>query len=872
MSPAVRPFFLRRRLAIACIAVTGAVLSFYSYRWMLANDEARVRSEFTRRAEIRNTINQQVIDNFEARVFGLRHLFTGSKNVRRVEFAAAARDILAHYPGFTALEWVPIVPAAQRAAVEAQAAAELDRPFQFTALGPDGRLAAAPAATDHLPILYVEPLAGNEPALGYDLAFGATIEALRRARTTGLMASSRRVQLVQASGSGRQGVILIWPVYQSDALPHQIIGFVQGVFRVSDILEEGYRLNAPLGLDALYFDPEETDPAERSIYYRTPQAAFTNGPYPTEAEFRIGLHWEARLNVGDHQWAVLYRPHAQWERSVRQNYPAWRLFGGLLITGLLCALIHAIGRRAENIEKEVADRTAELSESRRQLESLVQALPGMAFRSRFEGHMIPLYFSEGALALTGYPAADFVEGRVGVRDIVHSADLPIVRDATVDALENHRPFELEYRIRTREGGEKWVLTRGQGVYDEAGKLRFVEGLVIDVTSRKQAEAGKLAIERRLLESHKLESLGQLAGGVAHDFNNLLTSIVGNAGLARLDVPDTSPAATHLRQIEVASQHAAELCQQMLAYAGKGRLTMEPLDLNELLTGMLPLAQRSVVRSANLRLELAPDLPRVTADASQLRQITLNFILNASDALGDKPGDITVTTSFQAVQRETFAECAAGRELREGSYVVLEVRDTGAGMTPATLARIFDPFFTTKFAGRGLGLAAALGIVRGHSGALHVTSEAGRGSVFRLFLPPLPATGADESAPSSKTSGRTFLIIDDDRPVCEVTAEVLRSFGHDAVIALNGSDGLALFRENPARFDAVLLDVVMPGLSGAETLERLRGIKPTVRVLMMSGQGEAEVMRKLGQAGPLVFATKPFSRAILEQKLAEVFAV
>lgn len=872
MSPAVRPFFLRRRLTLTCIAIVGVLLSCYGFLTLRRHEADLARSDFTRRASIRHAINQQVIANYEGRVFGLRHLFIGSQNVRRVEFAAAAQDIILHYPGITALEWVPVIPASDRADVEADVSHELGRPFQFTARDAAGRMGPAPkSVSEHLPIFFVEPLTGNEAALGYDLAFGPTLDAIKRARATGNITSSRRVQLIQSDGPSRQGVILIWPVQRPGHTNAAITGFVQGVFHISAIIEESYRLNAPLSLDALYFDPEETDPAQRTLYYRTPEGAFATGPFPTEAEMRSGLSWEAPLKIGDRQWMALYRPHADPAAAQRALYPYGRLFGGFIITALFCALVHAIGRRAEQVEKEVAERTAELSESRRQLESLVQALPGMAFQCRYEVHLIPIYFSEGTLALTGYPAADFIAGRVTVPDVVHPEDFPAARDATLDALQHHRPFELEFRIRPRTGDEKWGLCRGHGVYDPAGGLRFLEGLIIDITSRKQAESAKLAIERRLLESHKLESLGQLAGGVAHDFNNLLTSIVGNAGLARLDLPANSPALAPLHQIELASQHAAELCQQMLAYAGKGRITMETVDLNALLSAQLPLVQRSIARTANLQLNLAPDLPRITADASQIRQLTLNFILNASDAIGDRAGDITVSTAFASVERATFAECVAGRELREGRYVILEVRDTGAGMTPETLARIFDPFFTTKFAGRGLGLAGTLGIVRSHSAALHVTSAPGRGTTFRLFLPPFPTPETAESPPSTNTSGRTFLIIDDDRPVCEVTAEVLRSFGHDAVIAVSGSEGLAIFRENPARFDAVLLDVVMPTLNGADTLERLRAIKPTVRVLMMSGQGEKEAMRKLAAFGPLVFATKPFNRATLAQKLTQVFA-
>jgi two-component system cell cycle sensor histidine kinase/response regulator CckA len=630
-----------------------------------------------------------------------------------------------------------VVPSAERAVVEATLTRELGRAVEFSRMDPAGRLNRSPAADEHFPIVYTEPIVGNERALGYDLAFGPTVAELARARASGEIVVSRLVRLVQDNTEERNGVIFIWPVYHAiDPELQGFLGYVQGVFRVREILEESFKIQPGSAIDVLYLDPAETDPTQRVIYYQPGRAAPPAAIRPTETEFRSGLHWKSQLQVGDRTWTVLYRPEASWLTAQRQTYPQWRLLGGFIMTGLLAGLIHAIGRRTEDIEQEVAERTAELSESRRQLESLMQALPGMAYRCTYpEAGMQPLYFSAGALGLTGYTAEELLAGRPPFRELIHPADLALTRERTREALDQQLPFELEYRIRPRTGGEKWVLSRGAGLYDAAGKLLFYEGLVIDISARKSAEAERLALERRLLEGRKLESLGLLASGVAHDFNNLLTSIVGNAGLARLDLPEGSPAGSCLRQIETASQHAAELCQQMLTFAGKGRLTMESLNLNGLIEALIPLLKPSLNHQVQLSLKLAGSLPPVQADASQLRQIVMNFVLNASDAIGNRAGQIILRTTRETVTRQTFNECLVGSELTEGEYVMLEVSDSGSGMTRDVLARIFDPFFTTKFAGRGLGLAAVPGIVRGHGGALWVNSTPGQGTVFRLLLPP-----------------------------------------------------------------------------------------------------------------------------------------
>jgi nitrogen-specific signal transduction histidine kinase/CheY-like chemotaxis protein len=385
-----------------------------------------------------------------------------------------------------------------------------------------------------------------------------------------------------------------------------------------------------------------------------------------------------------------------------------------------------------------------------------------------------------------------------------------------------------------------------------------------VTRLRQVE--QTALERNLLETQKLESLGVLAGGIAHDFNNLLTGVLGNAGLARLACPTNSPIRYHLDQIETTALRAAELCKQMLAYAGKGRFVVRQVDLNEVVRENAELLRTSVSRKAQLTFDLAPELPAVLADTAQMRQVVLNLVTNASEALGEQGGQVRVATGTARLVRDTLRTEKLAADLPEGEYTTLEVSDNGPGMPPEVRARVFEPFFTTKFAGRGLGLAAVLGIVRGHRGAIRVESEPGLGSTFRIFLPrsPAPAAGpaAGTEAPpaASRPAWRgegTVLLVDDEEAPRSAAAWMLKSFGFQVVQACDGLEALEQFHRRAEAFRLVLLDVTMPRLGGQETLRELRRLRPDLPVVLMSGYSEADVREHFAGERPAGFLPKPF---------------
>ena len=515
--------------------------------------------------------------------------------------------------------------------------------------------------------------------------------------------------------------------------------------------------------------------------------------------------------------------------------------------------------------EDITDRKraeVELRQSRDQLARLAENLPhSIVFQVTLDtsGQRRFSYFSGAIERALGIPAEDVMADANALYQWILEPFRPVLERAQAASTQNRSPLDVELPFRAKDGSVKWIHIRSAPHQREDGRPMW-DGIATDVTERKRAEQARLEMESRLLHAQKLESIGILAGGIAHDFNNILSGIMGYAELALMRLPASEPAREDIEVIKKAVRRAADLTRQMLAYSGKGKFIVESVDLSRVVEDSRKILDMSVSKKAALTCDLAADLPVILADASQICQVVMNLVINASEALGEQTGAIAVSTSALQCNPEDLPGIAVRPELPEGLYVCLQVADSGCGMDPQTRAKIFDPFFTTKFTGRGLGLAAVQGIVRSHKGAIQVFSEPGKGTTFRVFFPASgPAASAVRSEPLTapgRGSG-TVLVVDDEATICTLTQQMLTHAGFSVLTAGGGREAIRLFGEHQHEVSCVLLDLTMPDLDGAETFHELRRIRPDVRVILSSGFSEEAATGRFAGQGLAGFIQKPY---------------
>jgi two-component system cell cycle sensor histidine kinase/response regulator CckA len=607
-----------------------------------------------------------------------------------------------------------------------------------------------------------------------------------------------------------------------------------------------------------------TSPAHDRVQYVSPAferlwGVSVEAPYQDPEFWLRSIHPEDRTRIEQafSDWVAGRRPTLDVEyRIVRPDGSVRHILdSGALIHDETGAITHISGI-AKDVTQQVRS-AEELREREARLRALLGAIPDRIFVLDREGRYLEYYNNRDDPCL-GPP--ELLLGRKQHEflppDLSGRLDAALAR-----ALDSGQLQSEEYALTVRDQ-LCWYEVR----YFPYQADRAL-ALLRDISDRRREQQARAAVDHKLQETQKLESLGVLAGGIAHDFNNLLTGILGNANLARLEVAPGSPSVPYLEQIEKICQRAGELCKQMLAYAGKGRFLVEPIDLGQLVADITHLLQVSIVKTSILHLNLASKLPPVLADGTQMRQVVMNLVINASEACGDSRGVIGVTTGLVQVNADYKRNALLDPELPEKDYVFLEVSDNGPGMTAEVRTRIFDPFFTTKFTGRGLGLAAVQGIVRAHRGAIKVYSEPGRGSTFKVLLPcaegvASPKAPTGEAQPAGWRGDGTVLVVDDDERVRIIAVRMLEAFGFQVVEAADGQEALDCFRANPDGFRLVLLDLTMPRLNGEEAFRELRNIRPDLRVVLMTGYSATEVSNRFAGKGLAGFLQKPFHMADL----------
>jgi PAS domain S-box-containing protein len=510
-----------------------------------------------------------------------------------------------------------------------------------------------------------------------------------------------------------------------------------------------------------------------------------------------------------------------------------------------------------------------LRESARRLDSLLNNLPGFAFRCRNDADGTLEYVSDGVRAVTGYPASDFIGNRVRtLASIMHPGDAPRMTLEVNRAFATRQPFVLELRIRTATGEERWLWAKGRGVYDGDTVLAS-EGFASDITERRRAEAAQQALQAQLTQGQKMELVGRLAGGVAHDFNNLLTVILGCSAMAMEDTQEPQTLAD-LRQIHKAGERARSLTRQLLAFGRKQVLDLRRTTLNRIILDHLDMLKRLIGEDISIQTALQPDPWEISSDVAQMVQVLMNLAANARDAM---PGGGTLHLRTANLEAPGGAAAALPGSA-PGPQVLLEVADTGCGMDRETLKHLFEPFFTTKPVGEGagLGLSTIQGIIEQHGGRIVCQSRRGQGTRFRIYLPPSATAAATEPAavPTSTPpagGAETILLVEDDPAVLKMTEAFLSRYGYQVVSAATPTEALQRVT-TMARLDLLLSDVIMPEMNGRELSARVAALKPDAKVLYMSGY-PGEVLSERGQLQKGIrLVPKPFTAAALIASVRE----
>lgn len=583
----------------------------------------------------------------------------------------------------------------------------------------------------------------------------------------------------------------------------------------------------------------------------------------------------ATIELRNQAWNLAVTPGPELVATYRTPMPMLLAVGGVVVAALLGYALNAawLGRQRNGrlrqansaLTREITRRTraeAAEQEARDELEAVVNSLPAYVWSALADssGLLRLRYQSRFLETITGRRVEVF-DPRGEWLELVHPDDRERMM-ATVTALANGEldVDSSEYRFLRADGEVRLVRQRVR--VTPTAKGRRLDGVVLDFTELQRAESERSALEARMHETQRLESLGGLASGIAHDFNNLLVAMLGHASLAREDLASDSPAHRSLEQIERAARRAADLCRQMLAYAGMGSVADERFDLREVVQDMGDLLRASIPSSTELEVAMEPRPAGVEADPSQLRQVVLNLITNASEAIGDRGGRIRIGVSTRDVTKPELNDFLLGETLEPGRFVVLTVADDGCGMDAETRRRIFEPFYSTKFRGRGLGLAAVMGIVRRCRGALRIESQPGEGTAITLLMQPAMLRPADSEAQQvvfePPSAGGRVLLVEDDEAAREFAATVLERAGFGVATASDGVEALEYFEKHMHELACVVVDLTMPRMDGVETARRLRALLPDVPLVLCSGYPEGDALKRFGVLGIGCFLQKPYA--------------
>ena len=511
-----------------------------------------------------------------------------------------------------------------------------------------------------------------------------------------------------------------------------------------------------------------------------------------------------------------------------------------------------------------------LRESEEQFRTLVANIPGASYRCLVDEHWTMLFISDEVEKITGYPASDFIQNRRrSYASVIHPEDSVIAEKVTLDAVARHETHAVEYRVRRKDGKLCWVFERGHGVYDNQGKPIYLDGVIIDITDRKQAQKEKEQLQVQLRQTQKMEAIGTLAGGIAHDFNNILAALIGYADLAKDDIPEGTLPHQNLQEVLISANRAKELVKQILTFSRKDDIRLAPVQINSIVKEALKMLRSSLPTTIEINQDINCN-NAIMADETHIHQILMNLGTNAGHAMEQYGGVLEVSLTDVNIDSDIITIDGL---MKQGSYVKLSVKDTGCGMSKEVQERIFEPFYTTKEVGEGTGLGFSVvhGIVENHNGLITVDSKRGKGTTFEIFFPCVEEIAIKETEDSEVINGHgeRILLVDDEHSLVGMTTQMLNRIGYEVVGKTSSIEALEVFQEDPDKFDLVITDQTMPKMKGTKLAEELMNIRADIPIVLCTGYSETVNEESVKAIGIKELVMKPVNRKEISNIIREI---
>jgi len=842
------------------VLVVGLVVSggLFLLAWSAQHGRAKARFDVAT-LEARERLETRLRD-CEDLLRGVRGLAQANGGLDRTSFRTylGSLELERNYPGLMGVAYGIPLPPGGEAAVERRLRAEHGREL---------RIHPGVGFGDDAIILFEEPEQSNIRALGFNSSSTADQRAsLLAARDSGELQATPPMALAQAPEAG-PGFVLRLAIYEGGGIPPTLegrrrafAGYANAVFLLNRLAEDA---SARAAADRIRMRLADLgDPGRPRLFFESAAGLAARwwqhfGPF--------GLSRQEGLEIGGRRWEMRFEAGPAFFQAGEIGLPWLSLFLGVQTTLLLAALIRSMTLTGWKARKLAMEMTAELHRSESRLRAVTRVMPDAILVLDAQGIYVEVLTSNDGL-LAAPPSVLLGHS---VEEILQPDLAQAVRATIRRALEERQIQALEYALPT-PNGDLYFEARVAPMDVDLEERPCVIWVARDVTERHaQAEA--------LLQTQKLESLGILAGGIAHDFNNLLAAIRGHLSLARLEIEEGSDPETHFERMDSSIQRASGLARQLLAYSGRGTFHVEPVDLNALVGEMTELLGVSRSKKVNLVFQLGEGLPLVQGDRVQLQQVVMNLVINASEAFGEATGTVELATGTCHLDAVELERRMPGEILQPGEYVTLRVSDDGCGMEPEVLARIFDPFFTTKPMGRGLGLSAMRGILRGHEAGVEIHSQPGKGTSIVLYFPvlrleDLRAEAVEPGPAAAIPLTGTLLLAEDEVTIRETSRAMAERLGMEVVEAGDGEEAWARYQECPSRFRVVVLDLTMPRRGGLEVYALIRREAPRMPVILCSGYSREAIPEVQDAFEPRVFLQKPFTHRQFEAALRDVLAL